>query len=69
MTEVPAVTAERAVPPVPRHLLGPDGVIQRVRLAAYAWCERDESVLTMRAPLPGAESGSLSPGHLPGRPP
>jgi RimJ/RimL family protein N-acetyltransferase len=25
--------------------------------------ELDESVFTMRAPLPGAESGSLSPGH------
>lgn len=33
---------------VPRHLLGPDGVIQRVRLAAYAWCELDDAVLLSR---------------------
>ncbi len=29
-------------------LIGPDGVVQRVRLAAYAWCEQDGDVLLCR---------------------
>jgi ADP-ribose pyrophosphatase YjhB (NUDIX family) len=37
--------------------LGPDGIVQRVRLAAYAWCEADDAVLLVRVapgyPEPG----------------
>jgi ADP-ribose pyrophosphatase YjhB (NUDIX family) len=36
--------------------IGPDGVVQRVRLAAYAWCDRDGEVLLVRV----ADRG---PGH------
>lgn len=57
MTEVPAVTAERPLPTVPKHLLGPDGVIQRVRLGAYAWCERDGAVLLTRVSNEGPGGG------------
>ena len=32
--------------PVAR-FLGPDGVVQRVRLAAYGWCEADGAVLAL----------------------
>jgi ADP-ribose pyrophosphatase YjhB (NUDIX family) len=48
---------EPARPPVPKHLLGPDGVIQRVRLGAYAWCERDGSVLLTRVAPDGPGGG------------
>ena len=31
-----------------RYFTGPDGAVQRVRLGAYAWCERDGAVLLTR---------------------
>jgi ADP-ribose pyrophosphatase YjhB (NUDIX family) len=46
-----------ASPAVPKHLLGPDGVIQRVRLGAYAWCERDGAVLLTRVSDAGPGGG------------
>jgi 8-oxo-dGTP diphosphatase len=51
------VTAGPALPAVPRHLLGPDGAIQRVRLGAYAWCERDGAVLLTRVSNDGPGGG------------
>jgi 8-oxo-dGTP diphosphatase len=51
------VTAERTLPIVPKHLLGPDGAIQRVRLGAYAWCERDGAVLLTRVSDEGPGGG------------
>ena len=44
----------------------PDGVVQRVRLGAYAWCERDGAVLLTRvAPEgPGAGRWTLPGGGL-----
>lgn len=42
---------------VPRHLLGPDGAIQRVRIGAYAWCERDGAVLLTRVSDEGPGGG------------
>ncbi len=51
------VTNESARPPIPRHFLGPDGVIQRVRLAAYAWCEREGAVLLTRVSPDGPGGG------------
>jgi 8-oxo-dGTP diphosphatase len=51
------VTVDSAAPAVPRHLLGPDGVIQRVRLGAYAWCERDGAVLLTRVSNEGPGGG------------
>ena len=35
----------------------PDAVVQRVRLAAYAWVERDESVLLCRIAAPDRGAG------------
>lgn len=51
--------------PVER-FLGPDGVVQRVRLAAYGWCEQDDAVLLCRiAPRgPGAGLWTLPGGGL-----
>lgn len=40
-----------------RYVEGPDGVIQRVRLAAYAWCERDGAVLLTRVSPDGPGGG------------
>lgn len=57
MTEAPALTTERDLPTVPKHLLGPDGAIQRVRLGAYAWCERDGAVLLTRVSDQGPGGG------------
>ena len=37
-----------AVAPALRRFIGPDGVLQRVRLAAYAWSEDDHRVLLCR---------------------
>lgn len=51
------MTAERPLPAVPKHLLGPDGAIQRVRLGAYAWCERDGAVLLTRVSDEGPGGG------------
>jgi ADP-ribose pyrophosphatase YjhB (NUDIX family) len=48
---------ETVLPTVPKHLLGPDGAIQRVRLAAYAWCERDGAVLLTRVADRGPGGG------------
>jgi 8-oxo-dGTP diphosphatase len=48
---------DQARPPVPKHLLGPDGAIQRVRLAAYAWCEQDGAVLLTRVADKGPGGG------------
>ena len=52
------MTTDPAIPAVPRHLLGPDGVIQRVRVGAYAWCERDGTVLLTRV-SPNGPGGGL----------
>lgn len=41
---------------VPR-FLGPDGIVQRVRLAAYAWCEQDGAVLLTRISAAGPGGG------------
>jgi len=45
---------------------GPDGVIQRVRLAAYAWCESEAAVLLCRISSdgPGAGQWTLPGGGL-----
>ena len=51
------MTAGPPRPTVPKHLLGPDGVIQRVRLGAYAWCERDGAVLLTRVSSEGPGGG------------
>lgn len=40
-----------------RYVLGPDGVVQRVRLGAYAWCERDGAVLLTRVSPDGPGGG------------
>lgn len=40
-----------------RYFEGPDGTIQRVRLAAYAWCERDDAVLLTRVSPHGPGGG------------
>ena len=49
--------ADRALPLVPKHLLGSDGAIQRVRLGAYAWCEHDGAVLLTRVANEGPGGG------------
>ena len=38
---------------------GPDGAIQRVRVAAYAWAERDDALLLVRIAPGGARGRSL----------
>jgi ADP-ribose pyrophosphatase YjhB (NUDIX family) len=47
-------------------MTGPDGVIQRTRLAAYAWCEDEDRVLLVRvaAGEPGAGQWILPGGGL-----
>jgi 8-oxo-dGTP diphosphatase len=47
-------------------LLGSDGVVQRVRPAAYAWCERDGRLLVCRVAArgPGAGQWTLPGGGL-----
>jgi 8-oxo-dGTP diphosphatase len=47
-------------------LMGPDGVVQRVRPAAYAWCERDGALLLCRVADrgPGAGQWTLPGGGL-----
>jgi 8-oxo-dGTP diphosphatase len=56
------VTAGRAAP----SRVGPDGVVERIRVAGYAWVERDESVLLVRiAPhLMAAGTWTLPGGGL-----
>lgn len=44
-------------PPLPRHFLADDGAIQRVRLAAYGWCEADGAVLLCRISPEGPGGG------------
>ena len=46
-----------ALPPELARMLGPDGVVQRVRLAAYAWCEQDGAVLLTRISVNGPGGG------------
>jgi 8-oxo-dGTP diphosphatase len=56
-----------ALPPdLARYLAGPDGVVQRIRLGAYAWCERDGAVLLARISSegPGAGEWTLPGGGL-----
>jgi 8-oxo-dGTP diphosphatase len=55
VTESP--TAAIAPPPAAHDILGPDGVVQRVRLGAYAWCERDGTVLLTRVSADGPGGG------------
>jgi ADP-ribose pyrophosphatase YjhB (NUDIX family) len=71
MTDRPAASVAPAasVPVIAdtRHgTVGPDGVVQRVRLAAYAWVERDERVLLVRIAStdPGAGHWTLPGGGL-----
>lgn len=47
-------------------VLGRDGAVQRVRLGAYAWCERDGAVLLTRVASdgPGAGLWTLPGGGL-----
>jgi 8-oxo-dGTP diphosphatase len=56
----------RLPPGLAHYLAGPDGVVQRIRLGAYAWCERDGAVLLTRiAPGgPGAGEWTLPGGGL-----
>lgn len=58
--------SESAVRSAMRRFLGPDGVIQRVRPAAYAWCEHDGHVLLCRVAsgLPGSGHWTLPGGGL-----
>lgn len=70
MTEAPTAVPDAAPAPAPapapavdlppsiaRYLLGPDGAVQRVRLGAYAWCERDGAVLLTRITDEGPGGG------------
>lgn len=50
-----------AVLPLPRHFLGADGEIQRVRLGAYTWCEEDGRVLLCRIIATGPGAGMWTP--------
>lgn len=43
--------------PLHKYFQGRDGVIQRVRLGAYAWCRRDGSVLLTRVSAKGPGGG------------
>jgi 8-oxo-dGTP diphosphatase len=59
--------AAHVLPPdLARYLAGPDGVVQRIRLGAYAWCERDGAVLLTRISPegPGAGEWTLPGGGL-----
>ncbi len=49
-----------------RRFIGPDGVVQRVRPAAYTWCEHDGHVLLCRVAngLPGGGHWTLPGGGL-----
>jgi 8-oxo-dGTP diphosphatase len=53
-------------PSVPSRFVGADGVVQRVRLGAYAWCENDGCVLLCRisATTPGAGRWTIPGGGL-----
>lgn len=58
--------ANLALPVALRRFLGPDGVVQRVRPAAYVWCSQDGCVLLTRvaARAPGAGRWTLPGGGL-----
>jgi ADP-ribose pyrophosphatase YjhB (NUDIX family) len=63
----PGASERTALPPELAHYLaGADGAIQRVRLGAYAWCERDGAVLLTRISPggPGAGQWTLPGGGL-----
>ena len=45
------------LPPELARMRGTDGVVQRVRLAAYAWCEQDGAVLLTRISVNGPGGG------------
>jgi ADP-ribose pyrophosphatase YjhB (NUDIX family) len=52
------VTTPAPLPaPLAKYFAGPDGVVQRVRLGAYAWCERDGTVLLTRVSAKGPGGG------------
>ena len=57
---------DSALPARMRRFIGPDGVVQRVRPAAYVWCERDGLVLLCRVAshLPGRGHWTLPGGGL-----
>ena len=60
-------TGATSLPPsLAKYLAGPDGVVQRIRLGAYAWCEQDASVLLTRIAEagPGAGEWTLPGGGL-----
>ena len=61
MTPDPGEPVRPPLPPLPRHFLGPDGVIQRVRLGAYAWCEAGGRVLLCRIVPTGPGGGMWTP--------
>jgi 8-oxo-dGTP pyrophosphatase MutT (NUDIX family) len=46
-----------ALPPELARMLGRDGVVQRVRLAAHAWCEQGGAVLLTRISVNGPGGG------------
>lgn len=48
---------DAALRPDIARVVGPDGIVERVRLAAYAWCERDGEVLLTRIAMDGPGGG------------
>ena len=52
MTDAPVLPRGLA-----KYFAGPDGIVQRVRLGAYAWCERDSAVLLTRVAAQGPGGG------------
>jgi 8-oxo-dGTP diphosphatase len=53
-----SVTTPTPLPaPLAKYFAGPDGTVQRVRLGAYAWCERDGTVLLTRVSAKGPGGG------------
>jgi ADP-ribose pyrophosphatase YjhB (NUDIX family) len=52
------VTTPAPLPaPLAKYFAGRDGVIQRVRLGAYAWCEREGAILLTRVSAKGPGGG------------
>lgn len=52
------MTAAESLPmELARYFAGADGAVQRVRLGAYAWCERDGAVLLTRVSPDGPGGG------------
>ncbi len=52
------MTTPEALPaPLAKYFQGRDGVVQRVRLGAYAWCERGGAVLLTRVSAKGPGGG------------